>query len=268
MRLRFWRGGRKGLATSAGISPRILLNGFAKRETLKAGIQALPMTSDTLSWPAIGVLRAVQLEPGRHMLASPGDTVLQQLSYGRIVGAPSSGMIAFDTGGCESLLVCRRGLGFVLVEDELYELYPLDSLFIPCKTEVQIHADGGGCELIEVLTRADGRSAVCFAGHEESACPPASRLQLSIHAAPLSGRTEEVNLERLEICLEATELRFARTRSIDRMRVEADDCLLIPAESPVTIEGLEGIRHLTIALRESAPGTDTPGDSPVQSPAA
>lgn len=98
------------------------------------------------------LLRGADATTGRQPLA----LCSRFLYHGRIVGTATSGPAEFRTGEFETVLICIRGLAFVLTHDESYELIPYDALYIPRSSEVRVDADGLGCELLEFAAPVEG----------------------------------------------------------------------------------------------------------------
>jgi 5-deoxy-glucuronate isomerase len=108
--------------------------------------------------------------PGRHLAASPANSVLQHLHYGRIrlharqlEGAPAS--LAFETGARETGLLCMRGQCHVRVDQakpdsgaaasQSIELGLYDALYVPRGSFVEISTDTE-LDLVECAAEVTG----------------------------------------------------------------------------------------------------------------
>ena len=167
------------------------------------------------------------------MLAAAGKSVLQHLSYGRIIGAAGAEPVGFATGTCETILFARRGLAFALVDEEIYELYAGHRLMVPRGKPVQVYADGPGCELIEISAPAEGESAVRLIegqGADEG---------LALRSWVGEVDSADDLSERIVVLLEG--LANAETT------LNTDDCLLIPQRAALGASG--GMRGFWVSAK-------------------
>jgi hypothetical protein len=170
-------------------------------------------------------------------MASSEDSELGRLSYGRVVGAAGAGPVRYTTVG-ETLLVGLAGLAFVVVDDEVYEVNPLDAVLVPGGGDVQVHADGSGCDVMEISWPADERSTAAFLAFDQAELPKAPwRPDVRIGAAARTVTAAEGS-ERLLIWLGATEL--------DGVAIAPGDCLVAGERVALAVEVREPVRYLLV----------------------
>jgi hypothetical protein len=168
-------------------------------------------------------------------MASSEDSELGRLSYGRVVGAAGAGPVRYTTVG-ETLLVGLAGLAFVVVDDEVYEVNPLDAVLVPGGGDVQVHADGSGCDVIEISWPADARSAAALVALDGGELPKApGRPDVRVGAGTV---TAAPGAERLLIWLGATEL--------DGVAIAPGDCLVAGERVALTVEVRDPVRYLLV----------------------
>jgi hypothetical protein len=168
-------------------------------------------------------------------MASSEDSELGRLSYGRVVGAAGAGPVRYTTVG-ETLLVGLAGLAFVVVDDEVYEVNPLDAVLVPGGGDVQVHADGSGCDVIEISWPADGRSSAVFLALDQGELPKAPwRPDVRVGTGTV---TAAPGAERLLIWLGATEL--------DGVAVAPGDCLVAGERVALTVEVRDPVCYLLV----------------------
>jgi 5-deoxy-glucuronate isomerase len=92
---------------------------------------------------------------GRKLAATPQNSVLRHLVYGRIILDPASPRAAFKTGKRETGLICLKGACRVAVGGTPYELDTYDGVYIPRGSTVEV-TTSGEVDLVEVAADVKG----------------------------------------------------------------------------------------------------------------
>jgi 5-deoxy-glucuronate isomerase len=75
---------------------------------------------------------------GRKLAATPKNTVLRHLGYGRIILDGKTARVAFKTGNRETALLCMKGACRVAVGSTLYDLEVHDAIYVPRGSAVEV----------------------------------------------------------------------------------------------------------------------------------
>jgi len=86
------------------------------------------------------VFRATHRGAGRRLIVTPENSPMRHLRYGRITLDETVQHVAFDTGACETGLICLSGSGAVRVRDQAHELSRYDAIYIPRGARVEVAA--------------------------------------------------------------------------------------------------------------------------------
>lgn len=84
------------------------------------------------------VFRKTDTKIGRHTVVSPADSLMQRLTYGRIILNPSQPRESFSTGEQETGLICLSGEADVNVDGRQTTLAQYDAIYVPRDSTVQI----------------------------------------------------------------------------------------------------------------------------------
>jgi 5-deoxy-glucuronate isomerase len=107
-----------------------------------------------MSYPPISpetcIVRDTGGRKGRHIAVAPGTTATQHLRYGRIVLDAGDAPVRFETGECETGLICLNGVASVRVGDQTFRLDRLDSIYAPKGSRVEVSCAGDRCDLAEL----------------------------------------------------------------------------------------------------------------------
>ena len=84
------------------------------------------------------VFRKTNKKTGRYSVVSPGNSLMQHLSYGRIILNPSKSSESFSTGNQETGLICLSGEADLNVDGHQETLAQYDAIYIPRDSAVQV----------------------------------------------------------------------------------------------------------------------------------
>ena len=84
------------------------------------------------------VFRKTNKKTGRYSVVSPGNSLMQHLSYGRIILNPSRSSESFFTENQETGLICLSGEADVNVDGHQATLAQYDAIYIPRDSAVQV----------------------------------------------------------------------------------------------------------------------------------
>ncbi len=87
------------------------------------------------------VFRATHRGMGRRLVVTPENSPMRHLRYGRITLDKGVRCVAFDTGECETGLICLAGSGTVRVGDQAHELARYDAIYVPRGAHVEVSAE-------------------------------------------------------------------------------------------------------------------------------
>jgi 5-deoxy-glucuronate isomerase len=77
------------------------------------------------------IFRKTNVQLGRHLAITPGNSSMRHLAYGRIVLNPSKSSESFSTGNREMGLICLSGQVTVTVDLKDIEIGQYDAIYIP-----------------------------------------------------------------------------------------------------------------------------------------
>jgi len=92
---------------------------------------------------------------GRKLAATPRNSVLRHLCYGRIILDPTTPRVAFKTGKRETGFICMKGACRVAVGGVPYELDTHDGMYIPRGSTVEVTTQSA-VDLVEVAADVKG----------------------------------------------------------------------------------------------------------------
>ena len=131
---------------------------------------------------------------GRNIFIHPGNSSMQQVSYGRIRLGKGENRVGFANEGQETGLVSVKGEAAVSVADARYTLTPGDALYVPRGTFVTVEAAGesdGEVDLVECSAPVEGEYPVQFVARATQQKDP--KLHFTSGAAG-SGAQREIDI--------------------------------------------------------------------------
>lgn len=84
------------------------------------------------------IFRRTNAHKGRRVVVTPENSAMKHLRYGRIILDRESPRDSFETGNCETGLICLSGQATVTVDDRALELSRFDAIYIPRDSTVTI----------------------------------------------------------------------------------------------------------------------------------
>jgi 5-deoxy-glucuronate isomerase len=104
-------------------------------------------------------------KPGRNVFIHPGNSSMQQVSYGRIVLGGHEPRVSFSNPGQETGLVCLAGECSVTVGDQAFAMTPGDALYAPKGIQINI-VTGSDVDLVECFAPVEGDYPVQYVSAE------------------------------------------------------------------------------------------------------
>src|SRR5258708_24931706 len=101
------------------------------------------------------IFRRTNAHNGRRIVVTPENSAMKHLRYGRILLDSVSPRASFETGDCETGLICLSGQATVTVEERSFELRRFDSIYIPRKSNVAMVTETGA-DLAECSADVEG----------------------------------------------------------------------------------------------------------------
>jgi 5-deoxy-glucuronate isomerase len=92
---------------------------------------------------------------GRFVAASPANSVLRHLGYGRIRLNAGVSSVDFNTDNRETGLMCMKGAGKIVVDKTSYDLDTYDGIYVPRGSAVQVSTTSE-IDLVEVSSDVEG----------------------------------------------------------------------------------------------------------------
>jgi 5-deoxy-glucuronate isomerase len=117
------------------------------------------MTFATIA-PDTCIVRNTAARKGRTCAVTPEAGVTRHLRYGRVILDPGAPEIAFDTGDCETGLVCLNGSASIEVEGAVQGLARYDALYVPRNARVVIRPGPEGGDVAEIAAPVSKRHPV------------------------------------------------------------------------------------------------------------
>ncbi|HEY6304939.1 MAG TPA: 5-deoxy-glucuronate isomerase [Candidatus Angelobacter sp.] len=100
------------------------------------------------------VFRRTHAHVGRHVAITPANSSMQHLCYARIKLDASVPEVYFNTGKCESAIICLNGEAQVTVGKETFSLAKYDAAYIPRGSEVRVR--GQAADFAEFAAEVEG----------------------------------------------------------------------------------------------------------------
>jgi 5-deoxy-glucuronate isomerase len=101
------------------------------------------------------IFRRTNAHTGRRVVITPANSAMKHLHYARIILSPASPRAQFETGSCETGLICLSGRAAVSVEGRAFELSRFDAIYIPRDSKVMI-ATETSADLAECAAEVEG----------------------------------------------------------------------------------------------------------------
>lgn len=111
------------------------------------------------------VVRGTGSGRGRNIFVHPGNSSMQQVSYGRIRLGSDQKQVSFANGGRETGLVCLQGEGEVSVGDQRFTLVRDDALYVPKGLSIAVET-ASEVDLVECSAPVDGEYPLQFVSGE------------------------------------------------------------------------------------------------------
>ncbi|MGE5587766.1 MAG: 5-deoxy-glucuronate isomerase [Clostridia bacterium] len=103
------------------------------------------------------IVRNTAAGKGRYQVATPSDSCLRVLSYGRIILTKDDGEVRVSTDGKEYGLVCASGAGTVEAGRKTFAVRRHDSVYIPSNSEFVVKTETA-IDLVECSADSDLKS--------------------------------------------------------------------------------------------------------------
>jgi 5-deoxy-glucuronate isomerase len=104
-------------------------------------------------------------ERGRKVFIHPGNSSMQQVSYGRIRLDGETSRVVFANEGQETGLICVSGVGFVSVDGQRFEMKKDDALYVPKGLSITVETEGE-LDLVECSAPVEGEYPLQFVSAE------------------------------------------------------------------------------------------------------
>ncbi len=87
------------------------------------------------------IFRGTNKHRGREVAVTPENSSMKHLAYGRIILDGETHSAGFETGACETGLVCIAGAGTITIDGEQHRLARYDAVYIPRGRRVKVATD-------------------------------------------------------------------------------------------------------------------------------
>jgi 5-deoxy-glucuronate isomerase len=111
------------------------------------------------------LVRGTANKQGRNIFIHPGNSSMQQISYGRIRLSGDQTQVSFANEGQETGLICLQGECEVLAGDACFTLTPDDSLYIPKGLSITVQTSSE-VDLVECSAPVEGEYPLQFVAGE------------------------------------------------------------------------------------------------------
>ncbi len=101
------------------------------------------------------LITATAAHRGRRLAATPQNSVLRHLCYGRIILDRTTPKAAFQTGKQETGLICMKGACKLTVDGAAYDLDTYDAIYVPRGSSVEV-STSSQVDLVEVAAEVEG----------------------------------------------------------------------------------------------------------------
>jgi 5-deoxy-glucuronate isomerase len=92
---------------------------------------------------------------GRKLAATPQNSVLRHLCYGRIILDATTPRVGFATGKHETGLLCMKGSCRVVVDGGAHDIGTYDAIYVPRGSQVEVSTTGE-VDLVEIAAEVEG----------------------------------------------------------------------------------------------------------------
>ena len=96
------------------------------------------------------IVRDTASRKGRTVSVAPGKVATRHLRYGRVILDAGDATLVFQTGECETGLVCLKGSATIRVGEASHELGRYDALYAPRDVTIAIAPGADGCDVAEI----------------------------------------------------------------------------------------------------------------------
>ncbi|HWG57510.1 MAG TPA: 5-deoxy-glucuronate isomerase [Candidatus Acidoferrales bacterium] len=117
------------------------------------------------------IFRGTDEHAGRRISVHPRNSTNKYLSYGRIILNQSVPMVSFENGGEETGPICLSGRATVRVADRNFEFGPLDSIYIPKGSHIEVRTSSQA-DFAEFSSGVEGEYPLQFVSYAEIAPNP------------------------------------------------------------------------------------------------
>jgi 5-deoxy-glucuronate isomerase len=104
-------------------------------------------------------------ELGRKIYIHPGNSSMQQVSYGRIRLNSENSQVSFSNKGQETGLICVSGTGITTVDGHRFTLAPDDAVYVPKGLEISVETNTT-LDLVEFSAPVEGTYPLQFVSAE------------------------------------------------------------------------------------------------------
>jgi 5-deoxy-glucuronate isomerase len=84
------------------------------------------------------IFRKTNIQRGRHLAVTPGNSAMRHLSYGRIILGPDQPSVSFNNRDQETALICLTGTAVVTTAGQQIELGKFDAIYIPRSSSIAV----------------------------------------------------------------------------------------------------------------------------------
>jgi 5-deoxy-glucuronate isomerase len=102
------------------------------------------------------IVRDTHKGHGRTHAVQPDTGPSRHLRYGRVILDGADAPVAFDTGECETALICLGGSADVTANGQRHSLNRYDAMYVPRDAHVEVRPEAAGCDLAEVAAPVTG----------------------------------------------------------------------------------------------------------------
>src|ERR1700704_2768685 len=84
------------------------------------------------------IFRKTNMQRGRHLAVTPGNSAMRHLSYGRIILGADPPSVFFHNRDQETALICLAGKAAVTTAGQQVEIGKFDAIYIPRSSSIAV----------------------------------------------------------------------------------------------------------------------------------
>src|ERR1700704_1342436 len=84
------------------------------------------------------IFRKTNIQRGRHLAVTPGNSAMRHLSYGRIMLGADQPSVSFNNRDQETALICVTGTAVVTTAGQQIEIGKFDAIYIPKSSSIAV----------------------------------------------------------------------------------------------------------------------------------